>query len=124
MRKTHETVLRAFLNGERRKVKNLMTDGQTVYLHNNPIIWRSVCGDTDQSLFVLTLAGWPTVTTRAVLNAFTQLVGSDASFHQRHYGQHVSGTILDFDLDGGNEKHTRYVVAMLLDPFDCIEVAA
>lgn len=63
MRKVSKDVAAAFMLREKRSIGNTRTDGETLFLHGNAIAqWRA------DGLYI-TLAGWPTVTTRDRLNA-------------------------------------------------------
>ena len=62
MRKVTENIVRAFLNRRERTISNSYTDGDTLYLHNNPIARH-----TPRGIEVKT-AGWNTVTTKERLN--------------------------------------------------------
>lgn len=77
MRKESEKIALAFHDRERAKAKRTETDGKTVYLHGNRIAWRN-----DDGSISLTLAGWPTVTTRERLNAICEVFGYGRPFHQ------------------------------------------
>ena len=70
-----------------------MTNGKEVYLHGNKIAWRSSGNGLE-----LTLAGWPTVTTRERLNAILYVEGFNAKagesygfyFNQKNYNQYLT----------------------------------
>lgn len=62
MRKITDLVTDAFINGHKLTIGNSRTDGVTLYLHDNAIAWRD-----DDGLYI-SMAGWPTVTTRERLN--------------------------------------------------------
>ena len=51
-----------------------------MYLHGNLIAWRTV--GTDR--ITMTLAGWPTVTTRARLNALLDMTQNVRIFQHKH----------------------------------------
>ena len=73
MRKVTETVVHAFFDGERRKVRNTETDGKKLWLHSNAIAWH---GERDGVKGIyLTLAGWNTPTTRERLNGILTVMG-------------------------------------------------
>jgi hypothetical protein len=63
MRKITSDVVGAFLRKEKRTQGNTHTDGEKLYLHDNMIACHSDDG------IIVTLAGWPTATTRERLNA-------------------------------------------------------
>jgi hypothetical protein len=68
-RETHK-IMTAFYRGLPAKAARTHTDGQTVWLHNNTIAWRS--NDNDISFC---LAGWPTTTTRERINGLLSTFG-------------------------------------------------
>lgn len=83
MRKITKQIMTAFLNQEKATIGNTHTDGNTVYLHGNEILWRD---SEDNSIFYMTLSGWNTVTTRDRLNGFLRLAGvSYAGFSQKDF---------------------------------------
>lgn len=96
MRKVSKTVLTAFLNFEKRRIKNTSTDGLSVTLHNNKIIERIPSGG-----FRLSMCGWPTVTTRERLNTFLNLLGHPHTcFFQHNHAQYFrrsNGTTFAID---------------------------
>jgi hypothetical protein len=69
MRKVEREVIGAFLERRSRKVGNTRTDGDTLYLHGNAIAQHS------GEFIKITLAGWPTVTTRSRLNVLCEMMG-------------------------------------------------
>ena len=73
MRKITETIVHAFLNGESKCIANSSTDGQELFLHGNKIAWK---GEHNGAACVfITLAGWPTPTTRERLQGVLSLMG-------------------------------------------------
>jgi hypothetical protein len=62
MRKVTEQIVRAFRNGERKKIGNSRTDGRALYLHENKI-----AEFRNQELWI-TNAGWTSRTTKERLN--------------------------------------------------------
>lgn len=65
MRKVTREITAAFLAGEPRAISNTTTDGTAIYLHGNKIAWWS---DRASGVVSVTLAGWPSSTTRQRLN--------------------------------------------------------
>lgn len=80
MRKVTKDVVGAFLRKEKRTQGNTHTDGEKLYLHGNMIACHS-----DEGIIV-SLAGWPTVTTRERLNAIPGV-----SITQRNGVQYMNG---------------------------------
>lgn len=82
MRKEAEKIAAAFVAGKPAKGARTMTDGKAVYLHGNRIAWK------EGGRWKLTLAGWPTVTTRSRLNDLCEFVSGCRPFSQRRHVQH------------------------------------
>ena len=86
MRKTTESVCKAFLAGNRKSSGNSSTDGVVLLLHGNRIAERMPDGS-----IMATLAGWPSPTTRERLNGLTELLGlgrlCGQTKHQQFYGE-------------------------------------
>ena len=80
MRKVTSTIIQAFRNREKKSVGSSRTDGQALYLHGNKIAEFRDC-----ELWV-TLAGWPTITTRERLNGLP-----DVSVQQSKHTQFLNG---------------------------------
>ena len=70
MRRETSKIMNAFYRGLPARAARTHTDGQTVWLHNNTIAWRS--NDNDISFC---LAGWPTTTTRERINGLLEVCG-------------------------------------------------
>ena len=81
MRKVTAEIVKAWARGESRTIGNTSTDGDSIWLHGNPIAWKT--GDAD--IIALTLAGWPTVTTRERLNGVLNFYGIGYRFAQRNF---------------------------------------
>ena len=81
MRKVTREIVQSWARGESRVIGNTCTDGDTIWLHGNPIAWKT--GDAD--VIALTLAGWNTVTTRERLNGVLNFYGMDYRFAQRNF---------------------------------------
>ena len=77
MRDVSRKVCGAFLARTPANGKNTRTDGKALYLHGNKIAWW------DGYMLCLTMAGWPTVTTRERLNALCELYLGRRPFYQR-----------------------------------------
>jgi hypothetical protein len=70
MRKVTDIVVGAFLNKQEKKIGNTSTDGETLYLHGNPIAWHEKnVGNHDLEGFCIEACGWLTNTTKERLNA-------------------------------------------------------
>lgn len=82
----------AFLHGRPRKIKNTETDGKTVWLFGNRIMWRDEAGNV-----WVTLAGYNTKTTRSRLNDFCTVLGLDARFATRLGIAYMNGKRIDDD---------------------------
>ena len=93
MRKISKQIAQAFNQGKTKSIGNTSTNGQEVFLHGNKIAWRSP-GNTLE----LTLAGWPTVTTRERLNAILYTEGYNVNagesygfyFNQKNHNQYFT----------------------------------
>jgi hypothetical protein len=79
MRKVTKETVEALVNGKRRVVGNTSTDGVTLKLHGNTIA-RIL---PFSGVVMVTMAGWPTVTTRERLNGLCELLGLGRPFHQK-----------------------------------------
>jgi hypothetical protein len=78
MRAESEKIARAFIARKPASAARTMTDGTAIYLHGSKIAWW---GD-DRSVS-MTLAGWPTVTTRDRLNTLCRLLLGESPFSQQ-----------------------------------------
>lgn len=93
MRKISKAIAQAFNEGKTKSIGNTMTNGSEVFLHGNKIAWRSSGNGLE-----LTLAGWPTVTTRERLNAILYVEGFNVKagesygfyFNQKNYNQYLT----------------------------------
>ena len=78
-------VARAFINGDAKRLKNDDTDGTQLRFHGNVIAVRNpTTGFID-----VTLAGWNTVTTRARINALSDLLGTSTRVFQRNFNPYI-----------------------------------
>ena len=76
MRKVTQTICKALMSGEPKSIGNTSTDGETMFLHGNPIARLK-----DKNL-ILSLAGWNTVTTRERINGLLRSMGLNCSVRQ------------------------------------------
>ena len=81
MRKVTRNIVEAWARGESLTSGNTSTDGETIWLHGNAIVWKTI----DSDVIALTLAGWPTVTTRERLNGVLNFYGIGYRFAQRNW---------------------------------------
>jgi hypothetical protein len=81
-----DAIAEAFMAGKKRRIANTSTDGQTVWLHNNPIVRKAADGSVEVSL-----AGWPTPTTRERINGILSGLGLDVRVSQRGGSQMLNG---------------------------------
>jgi hypothetical protein len=77
MRKITREIAEAFIDGRSLRIDNSETDGMSLWLHGNLIARK------DGECIVMTLAGWPTPTTRERLNGVCELVDGSRPFFQR-----------------------------------------
>ena len=82
MRKESAAIARAFAERRSARGARTKTDGRTVWLHDNAIAWW------DDDTLCLTLAGWPTTTTRDRLNAICEVVIGRRLFRRKDYVTH------------------------------------
>lgn len=84
MRQVTRQIVNAFVKGETKRIKNTETRDHELYLHDNKIAWF----DMSNQVLYMTLAGWPTVTTRERLNGLlTAMCPSHEGFYQRNHKQ-------------------------------------
>ena len=81
MRKLTREIVEAWARGDRLASGNTSTDGETIRLHDNAIAWKTF----DADVIALTLAGYPTVTTRERLNGVLNFYGIGYRFAQRYW---------------------------------------
>tara|TARA_R100000808_G_scaffold1753_1_gene7581 strand:+ start:472 stop:801 length:330 start_codon:yes stop_codon:yes gene_type:complete len=82
MRKVTQKIVSAFAQGEPAASGNTTTDGNAIWLHGNRIAQRDESG----SVWV-TLAGWPTVTTRERVNGLCEELGCNYRITQKNHNQ-------------------------------------
>lgn len=87
MRKESKKIAEAFVQRQKASAARTMTDGQSVFLHGNQIAKRD-----ERGAVWVTLAGWPTVTTRERLNAICRTLGSPWGFVQRKHEQFLTNS--------------------------------
>ena len=92
MRKITKQIAEAFKNGKSLTIKNTKTDGQSVWLYGNMIARK-----TDNGLEV-SLAGWPTVTTRERVSGICQVMDKNLRIVQRDHVQYA------VSLSSGNDE--------------------
>jgi hypothetical protein len=109
MRKETQKIARAFRDGLPAKAARTETDGTNVWLHGNRIAWR-----VDDRL-CLSLAGWPTATTRARLNGILETFGLQGKFYQCDHEQWFDGKAAI------NSEGRNCTVSMQLDATDWVE---
>ena len=86
MRKVTREIANAFARKRSRTIGNTHTDGESVWLHGNEIA-RRVNFDGREAL-ALTMAGWPTVTTRERLNGIAEDWFDERPFFQSKHEQY------------------------------------
>lgn len=118
MRNVTKIVCEDFILGNRRKIKNTETDGQSLWLHGNRIAWFETHPDHNDRILCLSLAGWPTVTTRERLNGVLRLLQLPCGFYQQNHAQLYSGLFWD----GEKNVYIGDGSEMLLDPTDVIQI--
>ena len=97
MRKITQNAADAFVSGRKFASGNTQVDAYTaddktvarMYLHGNQIAYK--CNGE----LLVTLAGWPTPTTRERLNGLLETIGKERSFHQQNYSQFYGSELID-----------------------------
>ena len=92
MRKVSTEITKAFMNRKSKSSWFTKTDGTTYYLHDNAIAWY--CAD---GFVALTLAGYPTTTTRERLNTICLMMFDCKPFHQKKGVQYYNDQKIDSD---------------------------
>lgn len=90
MRKESLTIAKAFQAGKPCRMARTVCDGSIILLHGNVIASRNKDGSVN-----MTLANWPTVTTRDRLNTLCRVLWGRAMFHQAKGVQYFNGTPID-----------------------------
>ena len=103
MRKVTEQIGNALANSQEKRVGNTVTDGNTVWLHGNEIVRRNSSGK-----FSVTMAGWPTPTTRERINGIMQVLGIDFHIFQHNYEQYAVYNGSKHLLDSSDTFHLGY----------------
>lgn len=88
MRKITESIATALRNGIRKSNGNTTCTGTCVILHGNEIA-RVIGGKLE-----ITLAGWPTTTTRERLNGILSEFGSPLRLHQSQHTQYLGDKVM------------------------------
>lgn len=94
MRQVTETVARAFRAGDSKTVSNSSTDGEHFWLHGNCIA-RKLPGGALQ----ITLAGWPTPTTRERINGILQVFNLPHYVFQKDWVTYLTNADGDMEMD-------------------------
>ena len=81
MRKVTSEIVKAWARGKCCTNGNTATNGDSIWLHGNAIAWKT----SDADIIALTLAGWPTVTTRERVNGVLNFYGIGYRFAQRNF---------------------------------------
>ena len=89
MRKITAKIAKAFLAGDSLKIKNTDTDGQSFWLNGNEIARRTANG------LEVSLAGWPTVTTRERVNGILYAAQTRMVIVQRDHEQYACSLASD-----------------------------
>jgi hypothetical protein len=92
MRRVSAYITKAFIKREKKSLNDTRTDGTKFFLHENAIAWHEPDG-----FVALTLAGWPTVTTRDRLNTICDLMFGCRPFHQKKHVQYYNDQIISSD---------------------------
>jgi hypothetical protein len=85
-------ITKAFMNRKSKSSSNTKTDGTTYYLHGNAIAWHC-----DDGFVALTLADYPTTTTRDRLNTICMMMFDCKPFHQKKGVQYYNDQKIDSD---------------------------
>jgi hypothetical protein len=92
MRKITLKIARSLWQGKPCKISNTYTDGEKVFLHDNLIAFKRENG------LSISMAGWPTVTTRERINGLLSLFGHEdrliggqrVRIYQRYGDQYIT----------------------------------
>ena len=102
MRKVTQQIANAFMARKAKTIGNTHTDGESIWLHGNEIVRRNESDEIE-----ISLAGWPTVTTRERLKPF-------ANVCQRKGEQYLNGKQIE-DLRGWHlAVHAQWICRGLL----------
>jgi hypothetical protein len=112
MRKVTSEIVKAWARGKCCTNGNTATDGNAIWLHGNAIAWKT--GDAD--VIALTLAGWPTVTTRERLNGVLNFYGIGYRFAQRNFEPVLILERDCFEIGEFELVHFNIVTQRLTDP--------
>jgi hypothetical protein len=87
-------IIKSFLAGKSRSIKNDKTNGDEWTFHGNRIAWRETLSD-GTPVINITLCGWGTITTRLRLNALLDAMGVRGGFSQAKRVQYFGGIETD-----------------------------
>jgi hypothetical protein len=85
MRQISKQIANAFFKGKPKTIGNTHTNGHEVFLHGNKIAWKP-----DNDRLAITLAGWPTPTTRERVNAVLDTFGFKYYVQQVDHTQYLT----------------------------------
>jgi len=85
MRQISKQTARAFFKGKPKTIGNTHTDGRTLWLHGNAIAWKP-----NNDRLAITLAGYPTRTTRERVNAVLDTFGFKYYVQQVDHTQYLT----------------------------------
>ena len=89
MRAESAEIVKAFLERRPAKAARTHTDGVTLYLQGNAIAWHN-----PDDFISMTLAGWPTTTTRDRLNTLCAMAFNTKPFHQKKHMQYYNDMMI------------------------------
>lgn len=98
MRKVTRQIAEAFEARKSRTVGNTTTDGETVWLHGNPIVRRNENEEGGVENIEVSMAGWPTNTTRERINGILDYLGSSVGVWQDDHEQYIGRRRWDDDV--------------------------
>ena len=84
MKKISQNIATSFLAGKPLQIDNTYTDGEKVFLHSN-LIAKKIHPDKLE----ISLAGYPTMTTRERLNSILNVFGFDHYIQQKEGKQYI-----------------------------------
>ena len=84
MRKISQNIATSFLAGKPLHIDNTYTDGEKVFLHSNLIAKK-----IHPAKLEISLAGYPTLTTRERLNSILNVFGFDHYIQQKEGKQYI-----------------------------------
>ena len=90
MRKISQNIATSFFAGKPLHIDNTYTDGEKVYLHSN-LIAKKIHPDKLE----ISLAGYPTMTTRERLNSILNVFGFNHYIQQKEGKQYIVNELAD-----------------------------